>query len=280
MGNNDIYGVPEADLIPRAEDISPVGINKDEIKTKGNIDLEIIKTLSSTTESAGDKLRRLISAQPSEAANKEFAKETILKIDNDAQDIIKEPTFDITEKPALAEFASLQQLNVEITKAFISTAPNDLEGIITNAPKLEFIQDQDGKANGATAESMARRTEYLKERAVQIIAKARESGADLPKFDANSGEKLPENSILVLKAAVEFLKPKAPEKDYTEISAIVAMAVGKQDDITRAAKWSPGGMMFEGALASFIGSGSNQFTRDEVIAYYNRMVADRNKRPN
>ena len=40
------------------------------------------------------------------------------------------------------------------------------------------------------------------------------------------------------------------------------MAVGKQNDATKAAKWDPGGMMFEAALSPFIGSEPDQFTRD------------------
>jgi hypothetical protein len=225
-------------------------------------------------ENLYQKMKTIIAAQPSEEESKAYDEIMIKGIEKGAQERIMESSYDITEKPVIAEYASQVKLITEIDKVFKEFDPEDLQGILSSAPIIESIPDENGKEN-IDPYSVKNKRDYLVYQAVNLIDKAQEQGAKLPKFDNRTGEPLPKNSISALKAAIQFFNPKvldSNEKDYTEVATLMSVLAPKQRMIPEeAAKWRPGGYMFESSFKNFIGNGPDQFTREELIDLFNKL---------
>jgi hypothetical protein len=218
------------------------------------------------TEEPGAKLRRLTKTN-------EY-KGPIKKIQP------TEPLFNSIERANISKFADIQRSNGEIIKA-ISVSPDDVEWVLGEAPPLEFTKGPDGNTNGVTDKSMEERSDFLRATARQIIDKAStDRRVQLPIFDELTGQKLQPYSPKRLKAAMEFLSPKPQDKIYREIGPLISFAVSKQKFTETAEKWKPGGIMFESVFSDFIGQNPGQFKKEELVEYFERLLAEQGKQKN
>jgi hypothetical protein len=269
MSNENLH-VGDPSLLAQ-EAVNGITINDDLPSTDIVAAAGTLGTLKVTDEDPRSKLMSIIESQPTPDVAKEFDTKIMGSVNADLKERLENPTRDMTEKPQLASYEYNKILNSEVVKALVQLSPNDIESVIGSAPRLESTN---GTAESITPDSLQKRTEYLSGKAGEIISKARTQGADLPKFDDKTGEKLADNSLPALRSAVEFLKPKPLAKDYSVVSTVMAFAVSKQTDPEKASKWQPGGYFFEAAFGENIGTAPGQFTRDELIAYYQRMLAE------
>lgn len=210
-------------------------------------------------EEPGTKLRRLTKTNEYESPIREVQP--------------LEPLFNSKERTNIAKFAHIQRSNGEIIKA-MSVSPDDVECILGEAPPLEFTKGPDGNTTGVIDKSMEDRYDYLRATAKQIIDKASaDRRVQLPIFDELTGKELPPYSPKRLKAAMEFLSPKPQDKIYREVGPLISLAVSKQKFSDTAEKWKPGGIIFESVFSDFIGHNPGQFKREELVEYFEKLLA-------